>query len=130
MNNNIASTLKRLRYASHVSVKQAASRLKQYDIDISPKTIYGYESGLSMPNADVFVALCQIYDTDHPSAPADNECLHTKNMPFSQEELSFLYDFKALDSFGQDIVRQILEHEKERIRQTSKTANANIIPPV
>ncbi len=121
MNNNIASMLKQLRYTSHVSVKQAASRLKQYDIDISPKTIYGYESGLSMPNADVFVALCQIYHSDCTVAPAENECLHTKNMPFSQEELSFLYDFKALDSFGQDIVRQILEHEKERIRRQQST---------
>ena len=61
MNDTIAAILKQLRNESHISVKQAVTLLKSYDIDIASKTIYGYESGLSMPNADVFLALCQIY---------------------------------------------------------------------
>lgn len=115
MNNNIALMLRQLRKTSHMTAKEAASQLKQYDMDIAPKTIYGYESGLSMPNADVFTALCNIY---HCKNAAENVRFHAEDIPFNENELSFLYDFQALDTFGQDIVRQVLEHEKERIRRT------------
>lgn len=114
MNNTIASILKQARRSSHLSVKQAASQLRQYGIDIASKTLYGYESGLSMPNADVFVALCKIYQYEKP--PASPPDLPTAP-PFSQDELSVLRDYQELDSSGQEIVRQILAHEKERIRQ-------------
>lgn len=112
MSSTIASILKQLRKSAHLSAKQASSQLKQYGIDIASKTIYGYESGISMPNADVFVALCQIYHCDDPGfappAPA-----------FGPDELSLLDDFKMLDPFGQELVRKVIEHEKERVRQTN-----------
>lgn len=114
MNNNISSMLKQLRKTSRMSAKEAAGLLKQFDMDISPKTLYGYESGLSMPNADVFAALCKIY---HCSNAAENVRFHTEGIPLNEQELAFLYDYQALDAFGQDIVRKVLEHEKERIRR-------------
>lgn len=170
MSQTIASTLKQLRKASRLSAKQAASQLKHYGIDIAPKTLYGYESGLSMPNADVFVALCSIYHCSEPAtatepAAAGQNPSQTDNMPNTAEtyhpaqanslpntaeayhptqanslpdtaesrdpltvcstergflhpdELSLLNDYKGLDPFGQDLVRQIIAHEKERIRQ-------------
>jgi len=155
MSQTIASTLKQLRKASRLSAKQAASQLKHYGIDIAPKTLYGYESGLSMPNADVFVALCSIYHCSEPAtatepAAAGQNPSQTDNMPNAAEthhptqanslpdtaesrdpltvcstergflhpdELSLLNDYKELDPFGQDLVRQIIAHEKERIRQ-------------
>ena len=57
MDYNIASVLKQLRKTSNYSAVEVIKRLKKYEIDISAKTLYGYESGLSMPNANVFVAL-------------------------------------------------------------------------
>lgn len=125
MHDTIAAILKQLRKSSHISVKQAVSRLQDYGIDIASKTLYGYESGLSMPNADVFVALCSIYQCENPTeliehtpyASDKQPDSTTENTSFHPDELSFLHDFQELDSFGQDIVRQILEHEKERMRQ-------------
>lgn len=136
MNSTIASILKQLRKSSRLSVKQASIQLKQYGIDIASKTLYGYESGISMPNADVFVALCKIYQSGEsggslpPSTVygrdegVQDEVLQKKiaaseiaEPNISQEELSFLDDFKALDSFGQDLVRQVMKHEKDRVRQ-------------
>lgn len=136
MNSTIATILKQLRKSSRLSVKQASIQLKQYGIDIASKTLYGYESGISMPNADVFVALCKIYQSGEsggslpPSAVygrdegVQDEVLQNKiaaseiaEPNISQEELSFLDDFKALDSFGQDLVRQVMKHEKDRVRQ-------------
>lgn len=136
MNSTIATILKQLRKSSRLSVKQASIQLKQYGIDIASKTLYGYESGISMPNADVFVALCKIYQSGEsggslpPSAVygrdegVQDEVLQKKiaaseiaEPNISQEELSFLDDFKSLDSFGQDLVRQVMKHEKDRVRQ-------------
>ena len=90
MDSTIASILKQLRKSAKLSVKQASDQLKQYGIDIASKTLYGYESGLSMPNAQNKI---------------------------TQDEITLLNDFKTLDSFGQALVRQVMEHEKERVRQ-------------
>lgn len=57
----IAKTLKILRKRTDMTAKDASVALKEHGIDISAKTIYGYESGISSPNADVFIALCRIY---------------------------------------------------------------------
>lgn len=72
-NINIAYTLKELRKISHLSAKDAADQLKPFGINISSKTLYGYESSLSMPNADTFVALCKIYGCENPMQIASNE---------------------------------------------------------
>ncbi len=125
MDSTIASILKQLRKSAKLSVKQASDQLKQYGIDIASKTLYGYESGLSMPNADVFVALCNIYHCGETGSilssssalaehAAQNEIAQNK---ITQDEITLLTDFKTLDSFGQALVRQVMEHEKERVRQ-------------
>jgi len=125
MDSTIASILKQLRKSAKLSVKQASDQLKQYGIDIASKTLYGYESGLSMPNADVFVALCNIYHCGETGSilssssalaehTAQNEIAQNK---ITQDEITLLTDFKTLDSFGQALVRQVMEHEKERVRQ-------------
>ena len=124
MNDTIAAILKQLRNESHISVKQAVALLKNYDIDIASKTIYGYESGLSMPNADVFLALCQIYRSGRDNArntAAEAGLEHpeknTTDTDTIEDAISFLNDYQMLDAFGKDIVQKILQHEKERMRQ-------------
>lgn len=57
----IAGTLKVLRKRTNMTAKDASFALKEYGFNISAKTIYGYENSVSSPNADVFIALCQIY---------------------------------------------------------------------
>ncbi len=125
MDSTSASILKQLRKSAKLSVKQASDQLKQYGIDIASKTLYGYESGLSMPNADVFVALCNIYHCGETGSilssssalsehATQNEFAQNK---ITQDEITLLNDFKTLDSFGQALVRQVMEHEKERVRQ-------------
>lgn len=58
---NIGEKLKLLRENNNMTRKEVADRLKNYNIDISDKTLYGYESGRNSANADMFLALCQIY---------------------------------------------------------------------
>lgn len=110
MDYNISSVLKQLRKTSGLSAGEVALQLKEYGIDISSKTLYGYESGLSMPNANLFVALCKIYKCDNPMDLFGNQA-------FSYDELSLMKDFKELDDAGQQIVRCVIEHEKKRAKQ-------------
>ena len=78
-----------------------------------------------MPNADVFVALCNIYHCGETGSilssssalsehATQNEFAQNK---ITQDEITLLNDFKTLDSFGKALVRQVMEHEKERVRQ-------------
>ena len=52
----IPPLLKQLRSASGLSGRDVARKLALYGISLSEKTLYGYENGVSMPNADVFLA--------------------------------------------------------------------------
>lgn len=61
----IGVNLKRLRIKSELNAADVTELLANPDHGnhtISQKTLYGYESGLSMPNADVFLELCKIYN--------------------------------------------------------------------
>lgn len=57
----IGDILKRLREENGLTGKEVTEKLKELGIDISAKTLYGYESGRNSTNADMFLALCQIY---------------------------------------------------------------------
>lgn len=58
----IASVLKARRKETGLSVEFVVSALSEkYNIQISAKTIYSYESGHRQPDADTLLALCKIY---------------------------------------------------------------------
>lgn len=57
----IAKVLKESRQKTGLSGKEVTDRLSQHGINISPKTLYGWESGHSQPNADTLLLLCEIY---------------------------------------------------------------------
>ena len=60
MQTSIGSKLKSLRAASGLSVEQVIRKLKERNIVISPKTLYGYENNIPI-RSSVFMALCEIY---------------------------------------------------------------------
>lgn len=62
MNESLGAVLKELRKKKKLTAKEAADKLSSLGYEISDKTISGYETGIRMPNADVFMALCTIYD--------------------------------------------------------------------
>lgn len=64
----IGSILKRLRNASGLPTQEVIERLKQFDIDLSEKTLYGYENGLSSPQINTLFRLCEIYGVSDVSA--------------------------------------------------------------
>lgn len=57
----IGKILKEYRKKNKLSVKQVAAKLEEHCISISPKSIYGWESGQTQPNAETLLLLCEIY---------------------------------------------------------------------
>lgn len=116
----IANFLKQLRRTSGLSANEVTDKLQEYDIDISAKTLYGYESGLSMLNADAFVALCRIYKCDNP--------LEIFGSPtVKSTELEMINKYRNLDQHGREMVDFTLQKEWER--STTETSKAdNVIP--
>jgi len=60
---SIAKSLRRLRTNKKMSVLEVQSELLKHDVEVSNKTIYGWESGKRLPDADTFLILCGIYDS-------------------------------------------------------------------
>ncbi len=110
----IANFLKQLRKTSGLSANDVVEKLKNYNIDISAKTLYGYESGLSMLNADAFVSLCRIYKCDNP--------MDMFGIPsIKPEEIKHIEKYRSLDPHGQQTVDLILDWEAERVKQLLDT---------
>ncbi len=61
-NENIAKILKEYRKKNLLSVVDVAFSLSEKNINVSTKTIYGWESGQSQPDADTLLILCEIYN--------------------------------------------------------------------
>ncbi len=59
---SLGAILKELRKRKKLTAKETVDKLSSLGYEISEKTISGYETGIRMPNADVFMALCTIYD--------------------------------------------------------------------
>lgn len=113
MEQNINLMLKQLRKTSGLSSDDVVQKLISYGIDIKSKTLYGYESGLSMPNANVFIALCKIYKCDNPLDFLGGNS-------YNQEEVSLIEDFRFVDAQGKETVRYILDNEKKRCQKLSE----------
>ena len=60
-NENIAKVLKECRKQNNLSVKDVSERLSEKSLVVAEKTIYGWESGQSQPDADTLLILCDIY---------------------------------------------------------------------
>ncbi len=57
----MAATLRQLRQAQDLTAKEVAEILAGKNIDISEKTLLGYENGVSAPKVSTFLRLCEIY---------------------------------------------------------------------
>mgnify|MGYP003299044497 CR=1 FL=1 len=101
---NIPAALKQLRKTSSYTAKDVTQMLTAYNINISEKTLYGYENGISMPNADTFVALCMIYRCDNPLDAFGGSGITT-------EEFMLIKKYRALDERGKSAVQNALDHE-------------------
>ena len=65
MKKNISKVLKEYRKRNNYSVNEVSVLLEERNLKAAPKTIYGWESGQSQPNADTLLTLCEIYNIEN-----------------------------------------------------------------
>lgn len=60
----ISLKLKELRRKNKLTIEEVKHLLEERNINVAIKTIYGWESGQRLPNPDIFLNLCDIYDVN------------------------------------------------------------------
>ena len=73
MKNYIAKKLKELRKENNYTPEFVVTKLKDYGLEISEKTLYGYENATRQPKADMFLGLCKIYNVKSFNVFWENE---------------------------------------------------------
>lgn len=108
---DIGSKMKELREAQGLTRKEAVEKLKALGIDISDKTLYGYESGRNSANADMFLALCKIYNCNNIMETFSST---VEKVLFTNNEWQIIEQYRLLDNQGKEAVDYILKHETKR----------------
>ena len=106
----IAAFLKQLRKTSGKTAKEVVQELANFGVDISDKTLSGYENEISTPNADVFMVLCAVYHCENPMEVMMPEYSSVENR-------DFLYKFSMLDTHGKKVVTMVLSEEYDRCQK-------------
>ncbi|MGN8914305.1 helix-turn-helix domain-containing protein [Anaerofustis butyriciformans] len=61
----ISLKLKELRRKNKLTIDEVKHLLEKRNINVAIKTIYGWESGQRLPNPDIFLNLCDIYNVNN-----------------------------------------------------------------
>lgn len=109
-NSRIATVLKYYRKKNNLSVEEVVQYLsvhlgKQY----SQKTVYGWESGISQPGADVFLYLCKLYEIEDVLLEFGwNEAKKKPEIQLTEEEEELVWAYRANQPM-QKVVKKILD---------------------
>lgn len=117
MRSDIATILKSRRKELKMTVKTVLDALHEHGIDVSDKTLYGWESGYRQPDADTFVVLCHIYEIESLSRFSTK-----KAPPISDEAMKLAKDYDGLDHWGQKQVRSTADIEAARVAAERRRA--------
>lgn len=90
-NKKIAQVLKQYRKENGLSVSDVSKLLEKKSIHAAVKTIYGWESGQTQPDADTLLVLCDIYNIDDILATFGYNEKKTFNITKYEEELIINY---------------------------------------
>ena len=108
---SIGEKLRILREKNNLTRKEAVIKLHHLGIDISDKTLYGYESGRNSANADMFLALCRIYNCKNIASEFSDTM---DEILFTNAEWENLEKYRTLDNHGKEMVDLVLTKEWER----------------
>lgn len=105
----IAQILKASRNNAGLSPGEVVEKLKNFDITISEKTLYGYENGHSSPQISTLFRLCEIYGIEDVSGTFGFEPKRSSYISTSptDEDLKF-----ALFNGDGDITDEMYEEVK------------------
>lgn len=115
---NLGVTLRELRESKKYNAKEVAKILtSKYGITLQYRTLYGYETGRSFPNTDVFLALCEIYECYDILYTFGYTDKQQNFMPPSHEDEQILKKYHALPPSARNLILGALGIEKDSLQQ-------------
>lgn len=107
----LSELIKDKRNEFNFTAKEVIQKLKSYGVEISDKTLWGYENGVSSPSVPTFLALCKIYEMEDLFFQIQNKSARTV---LSDREKTMLNYFRLASIELQDAAMRMLEPaEKE-----------------
>lgn len=122
----IGNKLRELREKNNLTVKDVVNELKKFDITISEKTLYGYESGKNSTNADMFLALCQIYNCKNVIGEFSDSA---DEILFTNDEWNIIEKIRKIDDYGKETISMMLDREIERSSQIKRLESRPMSTP-
>lgn len=112
-NPNIAKVLREYRKLNHYSVEDVVQKLEEHHLPFATKTIYGWESGQTQPDADTLLVLCQVYKIDNILETFGYQ--QTENpLLLSEEEHSLIRNYRKNKDM-QSAVKKLLNIDKQKV---------------
>ena len=116
-NPNIAKVLKAYRKMNHYTVQDVVMKLENNAVPVAPKTVYGWESGQTQPDADTLLILCSIYKMDNILETFGYK-ESNDSFPLSEEERRLVQNYRETPVM-QPAVKKLLDLDGEDKRQES-----------
>ncbi len=116
-NTLVGNILKTKRKECQLSVKEVTEKLHQLGIDISTKTLYGWENGHRQPDADTFLMLCRVYKIDSISEiqpGTQNESTPVSKDGLTKEQSKIVSLYKAAPPALQAAALAVLKSAEEQ----------------
>lgn len=98
--------------------------LRQSDVTkltgIKTTTLSNYENGVTEPDIDTFLMLCDLYDLDFAEILGEGYGYNVPgaNFDIRVSEINLLKKYRTLDPHGRDVIDILLEKEYERCAAT------------
>lgn len=105
--------------------------LKQSDVTkltgIKNTTLSNYENGITEPDIDTFLQLCELYDLDYATILAEAYGLKVSGTDFNikPSEMEHIKKYRSLDDPGRAHVDTVLDWEVKRSAQLRQIQNEN-----
>ena len=118
----------------HLKKGRLNKGLKQSDvtklIGIKNTTLSNYENGVTEPDIDTFLSLCELYELDFISIMEEAYGITVPGRDFviKPSEIEILKQYRSLDPHGKKMVDFTLQEEWERSKEEKE--KTNIIPLV
>lgn len=110
--------------------------LKQSDVTkltgIKNTTLSNYENGITEPDIDTFLQLCELYKLDYANILGEAYGLSVQgaDIDIKPSEIEHIKKYRNLDDHGKETVSYILDRESDRVQQikeaTESDADSNV----
>ena len=104
----VAALLKDARRDKGLKGSEVVNKLKGYGIEVSPKTLWGWENGNSQPPIPTFIALCKIYEVENIIEEVKSKPVQES---LTQKEKLMLDYFRQASPEAQNLALKMLKPE-------------------